>query len=223
MQVEANFNHAAEFIRSAAQQGADLAVLPEYHLTNWVPDDPGFKDACRQWQTYLNKYRALAKECNIAIVPGTLIELHTDDTHDSTGFTEGDEDAERLLNVAYFIDATGEVLGKYVKKNLWGDIERLHLTSSSRDPHPVFETPFGKVGMLICWDLAFPEAFREMIAQGAKLIIIPTFWTLKDCSPEGLALNPVAERLFLDSVLTARCFENTCGALPRQPCNSEFG
>jgi predicted amidohydrolase len=65
--------------------------------------------------------------------------------------------------------------------------------------------------MLICWDLAFPEAFRELIANGAKIIIIPTFWTHKDCSEEGLKLNPAAEALFLDSMLTARAFENTCG------------
>ncbi|GAM88005.1 hypothetical protein ANO11243_060340 [Dothideomycetidae sp. 11243] len=213
MQIEANYKKAEQFIRSAAEQGTQLAVLPEYHLTNWVPHDPDFKDACRHWKTYLDRYCALAKECNIAIVPGTIIELHTDDTHDSTGFVEGDEDSERLLNVAYFIDSSGEVLGKYVKKNLWGSIERLHLTSSARDPHPVFDTPFGKVGMLICWDLAFPEAFREMIAQGAKIIIIPTFWTLSDCSPEGLAFNPTAEQLFLDSILTSRCFENTCAII----------
>jgi hypothetical protein len=65
--------------------------------------------------------------------------------------------------------------------------------------------------MLICWDLAFPEAFRELIANGAKIIITPTFWTLNDCNPAGLALNPSSEALFLDSMLTSRAFENTCG------------
>jgi predicted amidohydrolase len=200
MQLEKNFAKAADFIRAASRQHAELAVLPEYHLLNWVPQDPKFKEACGQWEKYLNKYRDLAKECNICIVPGTIVELHGEGTDD-----------ERLENVAYFIANTGEIAGKYVKKNLWGPIERLHLTSSSRDEHPVFDTPMGRVGMLICWDLAFPEAFREMIAQGAKIIIIPTFWTLSDCSPAGLAINPVAEGLFLDSMLTARCFENTCG------------
>ncbi|KAK4493692.1 hypothetical protein PRZ48_014877 [Zasmidium cellare] len=199
MAMERNFNVAADFIRAAAKQGAELAVLPEYHLLNWYPHDPGFKDACAHWKTYLDKYLALAKECSINIVPGTLVELHGAGTKD-----------ERLLNVAYFITDQGEIAGKYVKKNLWGDIERLHLTSSSDDPHPVFDTPLGKVGMLICWDLAFPEAFREMISQGAKMIIIPTFWTLTDCSKAGLAINPVSEGLFLDSMLTARAFENTC-------------
>lgn len=200
MQLERNYEKAANFVRAAARQHAQLAVLPEYHLLNWVPKDPGFKEACGQWKVYLDKYCALAKECNINIVPGTIVQLHDAGTDD-----------EKLLNVAYFINNEGQVIGEYVKKNLWGDIERLHLTSSSEDPHPVFDTPLGKVGMLICWDLAFPEAFREMIAKGAKIIIIPTFWTLNDCSKAGLAINPSAEALFLDSMLTARCFENTCG------------
>lgn len=200
MQMEANYKKAEDFIRAAAKQGAHLAVLPEYHLLNWVPHDEKFKEACSHFQIYVDKYQALAKELNINIVPGTIVELH-----------DGDTDAERLWNVAYFIDNTGAIAGRYVKKNLWGPIERLHLTSSSHDPHPVFDTPLGRVGMLICWDLAFPEAFREMISDGAKIIIIPTFWTLSDCSKEGLAINPSAEALFLDSMLTARCFENTCG------------
>ncbi|PSK55958.1 hypothetical protein B9Z65_4836 [Elsinoe australis] len=210
LQLDFNYSKAEKFIRSAASQGAELAVLPEYHLTNWIPDDPGFKPACAHWKKYLDKYRALAKECKISIVPGTIVELHTDDVHDRTGLAEGEREGERLLNVAYFIGPDGEILGKYVKKNLWGAIERNHLTSSTHDPHPVFDTPIGKVGILVCWDLAFPEAFRELIARGAKTIIIPTFWTLSDCSKLGLAHNPVAEKLFLDSALTTRCFENTC-------------
>ncbi|KAK5169651.1 uncharacterized protein LTR77_005628 [Saxophila tyrrhenica] len=202
MAMEKNFQKAADFIRAAALQGSKLAVLPEYHLLNWVPHDPKFKEACGHWRTYLKKYQDLAKECNINIVPGTIVELHDEGT-----------DNERLLNVAYFIDNTGEIIGKYVKKNLWADIERRHLTSSSMDPHPVFDTPLGRVGLLICWDLAFPEAFREMVCQGAQIIIVPTFWTHSDCSKEGLAINPTAEGLFLDSMLTARCFENTCAVV----------
>lgn len=206
MQADRNFNSACEYIRSAAQQKAHLAVLPEYHLLNWVPQDPKFKEACSYWERYLKGYQDLAKELNINIVPGTIVELHDAGTAD-----------ERLLNVAYFISNTGEILGRYVKKNLWGAIEREHLNSSSMDPHPVFDTPLGKVGMLVCWDLAFPEAFREMISQGAKLIVVPTFWLLSDCHAQGLAINPTAEALFLDSILPARCFENTCGKTSNYP------
>ncbi|KAH0167290.1 hypothetical protein KCU67_g3947, partial [Aureobasidium melanogenum] len=96
LHVEQNFQKAANFIRSAAQQGAELAVLPEYHLTNWLPHDPKFKESCASWKDYLEKYQALAKECNICIVPGTIVELHTDAEHDSTGIlTQDDETSER--------------------------------------------------------------------------------------------------------------------------------
>jgi predicted amidohydrolase len=89
--------------------------------------------------------------------------------------------------------------------------ERDHLSSSGRTAHEAFNTPLGKVGLLICWDLGFPEAFRELIVRGAKLIIIPTFWGVNDCSKEGLGHNPNSERLFMDSTLVTRAFENTCG------------
>jgi predicted amidohydrolase len=200
MNPEHNFNKAANYIRAAASQGAELAVLPEYHLTNWLPNDPKFAALAEDWKTYLTKYQDLARECKICIVPGTIVESHKG----------AEKEEDRLLNVCYFISHTGSILGKYVKKNLWGP-ERAHLTGSGRDVHEVFDTPVGKVGLLVCWDLAFPEAFRELIAQGAKLVIVPTFWTLKDCNEEGLKRNPSAESLFLDSVLTARAFENTCG------------
>ena len=88
--------------------------------------------------------------------------------------------------------------------------ERPHLTSSTTDPHIAFQTPIGPVGLLVCWDLAFPEAFRELISAGAKTIIIPTFWRLDDCSPYGLSVNPRAEVLFLKSTTVARAYENTC-------------
>ncbi|KAG9228824.1 carbon-nitrogen hydrolase [Amylocarpus encephaloides] len=191
--LDINHQRAKEFIREAAEQRCALAVLPEYHLTNWLPDDPTFVSLCAQYKKYLDAYCALAKELSINIVPGTIVEKH----------------GEELRNVAYFISSTGEILGQYQKKNLWHP-ERPHLTSSLHEPHQAFDTPLGKAGMLICWDLAFPEAFRELIAGGAKMIIIPTFWNLSDCTEAGLKHNPRSEALFLESTLVSRCFENTC-------------
>ena len=91
--------------------------------------------------------------------------------------------------------------------------ERPHLTSSTQDPHFAFDSPLGRVGILVCWDLAFPEAFRELIAGGAKIIIVPSYWTLNDCSVEGREWNPSSEALFLDSLCTTRAFENTCAVI----------
>jgi hypothetical protein len=75
--------------------------------------------------------------------------------------------------------------------------------------------------MLICWDLAFPEAFRELIAGGAKMIIIPTFWNLSDCTEAGLKANPKSEALFLESTIVSRCFENTVSVV--REVDSYFG
>lgn len=188
-----NFTKAAAFIRDAAGRGCHLAVLPEYHLTSWVPDNPAFRSSCAESATYLEKYRELAKELSICIVSGTIVEVHGDS----------------LRNMAYFIASDGEVSGRYQKKNLWHP-ERGHLVSSAHEPHRAFDTPLGRVGLLVCWDLAFPEAFRELIADGAEIICVPTFWTMKDVTEEGHALNPDGEAVFLQSAVVSRAFENTC-------------
>ena len=82
MAMERNFKVACDFIRAAAKQGAELAVLPEYHLLNWIPHDDKFKEACSHWKKYLDGYISLAKECNICIVPGTIVELHNENKDD---------------------------------------------------------------------------------------------------------------------------------------------
>ncbi|KAH1906659.1 hypothetical protein KXV57_005284 [Aspergillus fumigatus] len=199
--IEENHTRACNYIREAASQGAELAVLPEYHLNGWAPDDPLWAEQAGEYKKYLSAYQALAKELHICLVPGSIVERHETEADGKEGFN--------LYNTAYFISNDGSILGSYQKKNIWHP-ERPHLTSSGEAPHEVFDTPIGKVGLLICWDLAFPEAFRELIASGAEVVIIPTFWTCHDASPEALSYNPDSEALFLESTLTSRCFENTC-------------
>ncbi|KAF4981967.1 hypothetical protein FZEAL_2313 [Fusarium zealandicum] len=204
--TEDNFATAERHLRSAAAKGCDLAILPEFHLTSWVPEHPDFVSASKKSTDYLTKYQQLAQELDINLVPGTICEVHPTDK-------DGDEE---LRNMAYFLAAgTGKICGSYQKKNLWHP-ERPHLTSSAHTPHTAFDTPLKhadgravRAGMLICWDLAFPEAFRALVNDGADLIIIPSYWFLTDAGEEGQALNPDAERIFIESALTARAFENT--------------
>jgi predicted amidohydrolase len=163
-------------------------VLPEYHLTNWLPHVSRFRESCIDSQKYLKKYQALARELSICIVPGTIVEADVDETtktHVSTTpscHLSVDKRANvkvlDLDNVAYFIDNKGDILARYVKKNLWGPTERDHLKANDGLPHIAFDTPIGRCGLLICWDLAFPEAWRDLVAQGAKTIILPTFCKL---------------------------------------------
>lgn len=205
----------------AASQGSQLTVLPEYHLTSWVPEHPDFIASCAESVGYLPRYQALARDLNIHIVPGTIVEPVEPIASAAAEMSHNDEAGSsrpvvtELRNMAYFIAAsTGDILSTYQKKNLWY-LERGILTAGRNSPHKAFDVPLSgsgtiRVGMLICWDLAFPEAFRELVADGAQLIIIPAYWHLTKINPKILALNLNSEVAFLDSVTVARAYENTC-------------
>ncbi|KAL0937197.1 carbon-nitrogen hydrolase [Colletotrichum truncatum] len=221
--IEYNFNHASNQIRQAAAQGASLAVLPEYHLTGWVPDEPSFALSAEDASQFLEQYQQLAAELHINICAGTIV---SEPPKSHFANEKAAKTQRTLLNTSYFIDHGGQLLGAYTKTNLWIP-ERQHLTSSvdhahqdkmhneapATSAHQVFNTPLGPVGILVCWDLAFPEAFRQLVLAGAKLIIIPSFWTLSDMSKEGLKYNESCEKLFVQSTLTTRAFENTAAII----------
>lgn len=188
-------------MRNRQANSSDFKVLPEYHLTNWLPNDENFYEICKSSENYLSKYQELARALNICIVPGTIIRTRT----------PTDAYPQSLENVTHFISNDGTILGSYAKKNLWGPAgEQNHLASGHPTPNQTIDTPLGKVGLLICWDLAFPEAYREVIRSGAKIIIMPTFYIRSGASKEGRAWNPSAPALFLDTTLIARAYENTC-------------
>ncbi|KAK5987816.1 putative nitrilase [Cladobotryum mycophilum] len=205
LDVAGNFARAEGYIRKAAAQGTNLAVLPEYHLSSWKPDVNVLLAAARESAPYLARYQALAKELGVAIVPGTILELTSPGSEE-----EGEGEANGIANVAYFIGPEGSILGRYQKKNLWHP-ERSILTADAETPHLAFDTPWGRFGLLICWDLAFPESFRELVADGARFVVVPTYWLASDNGDEGDSVNPLSETLFLESVTVARAFENTCG------------
>ncbi|ROW03626.1 hypothetical protein VPNG_07149 [Cytospora leucostoma] len=211
----ANFAKAESEIRKAAANGCHVAILPEFHLTGWDPEHPDFITASTDSQAYLPRYQSLARELDISIVPGTICESHPATEHAPHGH-ETLDGKEELRNMAHFISAgTGAVAGSYQKKNLWHP-ERPHLAPGRHQPHSAFDTPLRgadgapvRAGLLVCWDLAFPEAFRALIADGAQVIFIPSYWTVTDVDEAGLALNPDSERTFLESCVVSRAFENT--------------
>lgn len=238
--VQENFAKAESLIRQAAAQGADLAILPEYHLTSWCPEHPDFLKATLESATYLPRYQALAREVNINIVPGTIVvpltstDPNNQDDHSSvhqdsheqrppqlTASQDGENNSAQLANMTYWIAAgSGSILGTYQKTNLWHPERPLLTAGNTAFPlHQAFDTPLvldaesGKplrAGLLICWDLAFPEAFRALVSDGADLVIVPAWWKLDDVDDAAYHMNRNCEKVFLDSVTVARACENTC-------------
>jgi predicted amidohydrolase len=82
-----------------------------------------------------------------------------------------EQEGETFYNSSVLIDRTGEVAGVYRKVSLpRGEIDAGFTPGYE---FPVFETDFGKIGMMICWDSQFPEAARRLASSGAEIILLP--------------------------------------------------
>ena len=180
-----NLEKAEHFIRQAAAQEADLIVFPEDFIAGPLEGHIELADFDSQYVTH---FQQLAVQYGIDIVPGSII--------------EGDEYG--LYNTAYYIDHQGEILGRYRKVNLWLP-ERSYITPGTSTA--VFETRFGKVGLIICWDLMFPEIFRAMVSEGVEMVICPSYWCLEDAG-KGQKLNQYSEVMLVNALCLARAFEN---------------
>ncbi|MCB2295217.1 carbon-nitrogen hydrolase family protein [Clostridium algoriphilum] len=109
------------------------------------------------------------------------------------GFPERDaENKEVLYNSAAFVNEKGELGGTYRKVHLF-DTEKKYFTPG-RD-YPVFDTSFGKIGVMICWDTAFPEVARIYALKDVDLLVVSTNWE-----------KPYSDDW--DLVTSARAFDN---------------
>ncbi len=181
---EANLERAEHFIQKAVAQQADLIVFPEDFLLGPLTTHTELADFSGYYVKY---FQRLAQKYAIDIVPGTII--------------EGEESG--LYNTAYYIDRSGEILGRYRKVNLWLP-ERSYIEPGEHAI--VCATRFGKIGLAICWDLAFPELFRALLLEGAQLVLCPSYWCFEDAGI-GVRHNPESEVLFVDALCTVRAFE----------------
>ena len=146
-------------IRQAALQGAQVVVLPELVQSGYLFTDrfEALSLAETRDGPILQLWQALARELNLVIVGGFCERL------------PGDE----LANSAAMIDANG-LRAVYRKAHLW-DAEKDIFTAGDAPP-PVVETVHGRLGMLICYDLEFPEWVRLPALAGADLLCAPVNW-----------------------------------------------
>jgi predicted amidohydrolase len=174
-----------QYVRKAKKRGADLVVFPEDAVCGPLRGQVDFVPYAPE---YLAHFQALALKHTIDIVPGT--------------WTVAEHGL--LYNQAHYINADGSLAGTYRKINLW-ETEKPHITPGTLAS--VFPTRSGRVGLIICWDIAFPAMFAEMVAQGVELVISPTYWSF---TKPGNEVEEVVddEILLIDSLCTTRAFEN---------------
>lgn len=149
----------APLIAEAAKQKADLVVLPE--CLTYYGTGRSYADCAEPVPGPSTRYFGeLARQHDLYIVAGLL-----------------ERDGHLIYNVATLIGPDGSVAGNYRKVTLpRGEIEGGIMPGSD---YPVFETRFGKVGMMICYDGFFPEVARELSNRGAEVIA----WPVWGCNP----------------------------------------
>ena len=167
-----------DLLRAAAAEGADTALLPETWNTGFFPADHLPERSDRGGEAVKALCAPLARELNMNIVAGSV----------------SDRRGGRVYNTAYVFDRQGACLAAYDKTHLFtpmGEHEHYaagdHLTTFSLDGH--------KCGLLICYDLRFPELFRTLALQGVELLLLPAQW-------------PAARRYHWETLTAARAIEN---------------
>lgn len=174
----------------AARQGARVLVTPEMFTTGYALDpgdlrrlaeDPGGPTE--------SAVAGIARRHGIAIAYG----------HPERAPGGG------AYNAATLIDADGAVLGRHRKAHLFGDFDRKRFRANPEPPTAFRDTG---VGMLICYDVEFPEAVRCLAAEGARLVLVPT-------------ANMTGYEDVPRIMIPARARDNGCGVVYANYCGAD--
>ena len=190
--VAANLEQAQPLLEDAARGGAQLAVLPENFAFMGLRDADkraiGEPEGSGPIQDFL---ATVARRLRMWIVGGTI------------PLRAGDDGRVAAASVVY--DADGNRVARYDKIHLFDvDIpgrvehyrESAHVAPGSQTV--VVDTPVGRLGLSVCYDVRFPELFRSLSAAGAQILTVPSAFT----SPTG--------RAHWETLLCARAIENLC-------------
>jgi len=170
-QVAANLNEAGRLMAKAASAGAGLVVLPENFAIMALNDADRLSVAERDGAGPMQDFLAsAARQHGVWIVGGTIPLLASD--------------AKRVRAACLVFNDRGERVARYDKIHLFDvrlDNGEEYNESSAIEPGTdsvVVESPFGRLGLAVCYDLRFPELFRQLLDRGAQIIAVPSAFTL---------------------------------------------
>jgi predicted amidohydrolase len=157
--VDGNVENMIRTMGQLALQGVHLAVFPELATTGYMFESPAEALAVAEDVPDGPTVHRLAEACA------------RHDMHIVFGIAE--KSGDHLYNASVLLGPDGYV-GTYRKLHLWND-ENTIFTQGNLGL-PAFKTPLGTVGMLICYDMWFPESARSLALSGAELLCVPTNW-----------------------------------------------
>ena len=185
-----NLRRIEEVMQQAVKECTRVVVFPEDCITGSI-----FGDLSKLDYNHSNRdaFAALAKKYRIDVVTGSSME----------GRPEGN------FNTSYYVSAHGEILGEYRKNHLYPS-EHAFLNPGTEAP--VFDTKYGRAGIVICWDMLFPEIFERMKQQGVEIIYCPSYW-YREIAESMANLNPCSEEQLLDALCLTRAVEANAAVL----------
>ena len=185
---QVNLNKALDYIAKAKAGGADMVVMPETYMA-LIPGGSATKyaDIAEPLDgPFVSALGEAAKKHGIYVVCGV--------------YETKPGDAVRSYNTIVMLDKNGKLIHSYQKTHLYDAfayVESKNIVPSD-NPITVVQTEFGCIGVMVCYELRFPEISRMMALQGAELILVPTAWVA----------GPMKEEHFM-SMVKARALENT--------------
>lgn len=166
--VDGNVSRAVAAIDVAADRGAELVVLPEVFNVGYFAFDAYAREAEPLDGPTLTRVREAASERGVGLLAGSIVE-------DLAASGEGPAETG-LANTSVLFDRDGERLVTYRKHHLfgYGSAEQELLTPG--ESLSVAEFAGFTVGVSTCYDLRFPELYRELAERGATLVLVPSAW-----------------------------------------------
>lgn len=158
LDVQGNLARLEAAAKEAAGAGAQLLVCPEMFITGYAIGTPTVQTLAQAADgAWADAVAGIAQRHQMAVV---------------YGYPERGADG-RVYNAAQWIDASGRRCLNYRKAYLFGDLDRSQFSAEAQSAR-TFDFHGWQVGMLICYDVEFPEATRALALAGADLIAVPT-------------------------------------------------
>lgn len=191
--IEANLKRGIKFMHDVCDE-ADLIVFPELWTTGYYLSKQAFSELAEPVDgPTTNALQEEALKTNSVVI---------------SSFAEKDHEGN-LFIAAVIIDQAGEILGVVRKSLLWSRESEIFRMGEIR--YPIFQTSHAKLGVLICYEMEFPEPARLLALEGAEMIICPSVWSVAASRRWDIQLPARAldNSLFILGVNTVG--NNSCG------------